>query len=70
MRLSVKKGARAALSSGAYRKFGVSRVFCEMWDTANLNVCADCAEKVQCYTQRPFQQQSTFFNNNRALALG
>ena len=31
MRLSLMKGAHVAVSSAAYRKFGVSRVFCEMW---------------------------------------
>src|SRR5271156_1876590 len=32
MRLSLPKGAHAGLSRAAYRKFGVSRVFCEMWE--------------------------------------
>jgi hypothetical protein len=31
MRLSLTKGAHVAVSRAAYRKFGVSRVLCEMW---------------------------------------
>jgi hypothetical protein len=33
MRLSLSKGAHVDVSRAAYRKFGVSRVFCEMWET-------------------------------------
>ena len=36
MRLSLKKGAHAVLSSAAYRKFEVSAWFWQMWDTAGL----------------------------------
>jgi hypothetical protein len=36
MRLSLEKGAHAVLSRAAYRKFGESLVFREMWDTAGL----------------------------------
>ena len=37
MRLSLKKGAHAVLSRAAYRKFGVSARFWQMWDSTNLN---------------------------------
>jgi hypothetical protein len=36
LRLSLKRAAHAVLSRAAYRKFGISLVFGEMWDTARL----------------------------------
>jgi hypothetical protein len=36
MRLSLKKGAHAVLFRAAYRKFGVSARFWQMWDSEDL----------------------------------
>jgi hypothetical protein len=41
MRFSLMKGADAALSRAAYRKFGVSARFWQMWDSEDL--APDCA---------------------------
>jgi hypothetical protein len=41
MRLSLKKGAHATVSSTRVPEIrGISLVFREMWDTTNLNPCA------------------------------
>jgi hypothetical protein len=41
MRLSLTKGAHVDVSRAAYRKFGVSRAFCEMWGG-----CVGCPNEV------------------------
>jgi hypothetical protein len=37
MRLSLKRGAHAVLSRAAYRKFGVSACFWQIWDSEDLD---------------------------------
>jgi hypothetical protein len=37
MRLSLKRGAHAVFSRAAYRKFGVSACFWQIWDSEDLD---------------------------------